>query len=520
MAHRRLHLLIAFVLVVPAGAFLALPASASSATATDVTIVSFDGTSLAATLFVPAGADHAHPVPFVLMTHGWAGSRSTSMDGRVGAFLAAGYGVLTWDSRGFGKSGGEVMLDSVGYEVQDVRVLISWLLMHAPVETVHGDPVVGMSGGSYAGGIQLLAAAFDARIDAIAPEITWNDLAQSLGPNGVPKLYWTSLLFGSGAASSCVNALPARDSQNPQDAVDAFRAGFAPAKLETGCQTSDLARYYAEVHATNSIPREVRDALLARSPATYMSRIHVPTLVIQGQPDTLFDVSQAVANYQGVLANGAPAKLWVYDGGHSHPENAAQVPNTQGSLIAAQVVAWFDCHLKTSPDCSRVGAPVEYWTGSAWRNATSWPPAGVDATTHVNGIPPLFEAATPTGSQGSATLALSKAGNFSSTGAVHVAFDVTSHAPEAFLFASVTVLKSDGTTTGPAWGQVQPVRVAGGLLAGKTHVELDLVPLHVDVPAGAKLALQLDTANPNYDTNRVAGFVYVENLDVTYRVDA
>ncbi len=39
-----------------------------------------------------------------------------------------------------------------------------------------GDPRIGMVGASYGGGIQLVAAATDPRIDAIVPTIAWNTL--------------------------------------------------------------------------------------------------------------------------------------------------------------------------------------------------------------------------------------------------------------------------------------------------------------------------------------------------------
>ena len=42
-----------------------------------------------------------------------------------------------------------------------------------------GDPLIGMSGGSYAGGIQWVTDARDSRVDAIAPEISWNNLLES-----------------------------------------------------------------------------------------------------------------------------------------------------------------------------------------------------------------------------------------------------------------------------------------------------------------------------------------------------
>ena len=51
-----------------------------------------------------------------------------------------------------------------------------------------GQPVVGMTGGSYGGGIQFATAAYDKRIKAIVPVITWNNLNWSLWPNSVIKL--------------------------------------------------------------------------------------------------------------------------------------------------------------------------------------------------------------------------------------------------------------------------------------------------------------------------------------------
>ncbi len=44
-------------------------------------------------LFKPAGADRAHPVPMVFHSHGWGGSR-TKTASSFDTFLKAGYGVL------------------------------------------------------------------------------------------------------------------------------------------------------------------------------------------------------------------------------------------------------------------------------------------------------------------------------------------------------------------------------------------------------------------------------------------
>ena len=93
----------------------------------------------------------------------------------------AGYNVLTWDPRGFGQSGGTVESDSPQYEGRDVQQLIDWVAAQPGVQLdAKNDPRMGMVGASYGGGIQLVTAAIDCRIDAIVPQIAWHSLGTSL----------------------------------------------------------------------------------------------------------------------------------------------------------------------------------------------------------------------------------------------------------------------------------------------------------------------------------------------------
>src|SRR6202020_3559792 len=56
--------------------------------------------------------------------------------------------------------------------------------------------------------------------------------------------------------------------------------------------------------------------LLRSSPASVARRLDAPTLVIQGEHDSLFGLDQADANYQAVRRNGAPAAMVWFAGGH------------------------------------------------------------------------------------------------------------------------------------------------------------------------------------------------------------
>jgi hypothetical protein len=70
------------------------------------------------------------------MTHGWGlvrdrGDSAVPVDAfgaaGTGALRDAGFNVLTWDSRGFGESGGTVMVDHKDFEGRDVSALLDWL---------------------------------------------------------------------------------------------------------------------------------------------------------------------------------------------------------------------------------------------------------------------------------------------------------------------------------------------------------------------------------------------------------
>src|SRR5947208_3112641 len=187
-------------------AFLAVPAAAH---ARDATILSFDGTPIVLSFFPSAQGGKA---PTILEGHGWGGSRETNQDAAsdestgnvgVGALRRAGFNVLTWDARGFGNSGGTVEVDSPDAEARDVSALIDWLATQPEAQLDRpGDPRVGMTGVSYAGGIELVTAPLDKRIDAIAPIIAWHSLLTSLYKEDTVKGGWSAALYAAGVPSS------------------------------------------------------------------------------------------------------------------------------------------------------------------------------------------------------------------------------------------------------------------------------------------------------------------------------
>jgi ABC-2 type transport system ATP-binding protein len=284
---------------------------------------------LDATFFTPAGSGR---MPAILLAHGF-GETKNAVRPEAEQLARAGFAVLTWSARGFGKSTGQIALDSPDYEVKDVEQLVSWLARQPRVLLDHpGDPRVGITGASYGGGIALLAAAYDHRIDAIVPQITWNNLATALFPNaagggpltGVFKKQWAGLLFTQGTAGFTTGG------QNGHGQDVATQCGrFLPR----------ICAIYRQV-ATLGRPTASAVSLLMRSsPASVASRIGVPTLLIQGMHDSLFGLDQANANYQAIRRNGAPVDMVWFAGGHDGGDQ-------ETSRVNALTEQWFDRWLK------------------------------------------------------------------------------------------------------------------------------------------------------------------------------
>jgi ABC-2 type transport system ATP-binding protein len=289
-------------------AALLLPAPA--ARAADLTVTSFDGTAITVHWFPQPGGQ---PAPTILLGHGWGGSGDVNeAPGQpISRFRAAGYNVLTWDARGFGTSGGTVEVDSADFEGRDVQALLDWLAQRPEAQLdAPGDPRVGMAGGSYGGGIQLVTAAIDKRVDAITPQIAWHSLGTSLYPDSIVKLGWSGLLYASAAQKQL----------DPH-----IRAAF-----DQGT-------------STGALDAETRSWFLARGPGdALVSRITAPTLLVQGTVDALFPLDEAVANYRILRKNNVPTKLLWYCGGHGvcldgHPDSAR---------ADAAVLTWLDKYVK------------------------------------------------------------------------------------------------------------------------------------------------------------------------------
>jgi putative CocE/NonD family hydrolase len=288
-------------------------------------------------LYLPDNAKAATPQPAILMTHGFGLSKLAGEVVSTATFLARhGYVVLTYTSQGFGKSTGCVTLQSRTYDVKDAQQLITKVLEARPeVKKDAKGAIVGMTGGSYGGGIQANVAQADPRVRAINPGRTWNTLRYSLNPNnyvapgdptgfshdrgdqGVFKQEWTSLFFASGNGNPVGGVPPTGDPAGtcPQDKLASGDPTTVAGVPCLGFNT-EVCRTFATVTATGDATDDDRALLADSSATTQIAKLKVPTLLFQGQADTLFNLNDATATYAALKRAGTPVQMVWNSGGH------------------------------------------------------------------------------------------------------------------------------------------------------------------------------------------------------------
>jgi ABC-2 type transport system ATP-binding protein len=279
-------------------------AQAAPATTTDGCIKSVpepgstEKVQICYTIFRPAGASRTDRVPFIMHSHGWGGSR-TKDPAQFQKWLDAGYGVLSFDQRGFGESGGKAHVENPDFEGHDVRRLIDliaglgWVRKDAP-----GDPRMGAIGGSYGGGYQFLGAFESLRLegkpifDALAPEITWYDLKESLAPEEVVRTEWALALSAAALPSDAL------ETSVYQALVDGSVSGSWPKSLDAYFEKNG-PKWHVE----------------------HGRKLDIPVLLGQGTTDTLFPLQQGIANFQrSITASARSRSIFVgYNGGHTLP---------------------------------------------------------------------------------------------------------------------------------------------------------------------------------------------------------
>ncbi len=389
-------------------------------------------------LYKPAGASAAQPVPAVLTTNGFGGTKDDQAT-LAGSLAGRGYGVLSYSGLGFGGSGCNIELDDPDWDGQAASQLVTflgggssavdstnvdWVSRDATASngtSYPNDPRVGMIGGSYGGQVQFAAAGIDPRIDTIIPIITWNDLSYSLAPNntsfqrgvtyqtpGVLKKEWTSFFFAEGMADTA--ASPPVLATDPPTTCPNFDTRACPA--------------IAQMQALGYPQPDTLALARHASVESYASAIHIPTLLAQGQADTLFNLQESVATYSTLKRQGTPVQLIWQSWGHSKSTPAPgeyDQANLTSSYEGQAFLGWFDHYLKSSGPAPALNfsyfrdwVPYTGNAAPAYAAAASYPVGNVQRLYLGTGL----SAKAPSTAQSQSFVAATAPTNYSETSAI------------------------------------------------------------------------------------------------------
>jgi pimeloyl-ACP methyl ester carboxylesterase len=473
--------------------------AADEGTVTNGTVTSSDGVTVYYSLFKPNSASGANKVPMIFHSHGWGGSRSRNV-ASFNDWLADGFGVLSFDQRGHGDSTDYATVEDPDREGQDVRALIDfvasldWVQLDAP-----GDPVLGAIGGSYGGGYQTIGALTDlrdmghTRFNALAPEITWFDLPDSLGPQDVPRTLWTTLLYAV--------APPHADYIDQGEAVGLATATFPDGTVPG---TPNLKEIFYE-HS----PRWFAD---------HGYKLDIPVLFGQGITDNLFNLNQGLHNYAQVLTAAAQAKSIVvgYNSGHVLPEVFPLSTNPSGNPCVedwgAYERAFF--HAAFAGLNPRVALGDENGSVKAYNIGTSdngcirtdsvttytsfdVAPLGTVVSTTVLGGPVAYQIAS---------------GPLKIAGIPHLKGSLTTLVADARAFFAISVGATPATAQ-VVQNNVMPLRRL--LPTVGEALDLELPAIGIEVPAGMNLYLTVSAAATEFlGTSRLPGIIVIDGATV------
>jgi ABC-2 type transport system ATP-binding protein len=484
------------------------------------------GVYIDTTLYLPQKL----PAPAILIAHGFGGSKD-SVAGDARYFQEQGYAVMTWSARGFGKSSGLISMNSQNGEIADIRKLIDYLVNQPNVvELKNGQPVIGITGSSYGGASALLSAAADPRIKAVVADITWNKLGNALFPQstadeanpGPFKKVWAGTFF----------------------ALATLQRAYLG---ECGSLTDAWCTAYKNA-VINGAPTPADIKLLdSVSPNSFIKSIRVPTLLMQGQADSLFPLSESLKS-AAILAKNLPtgslAMIWHasgHDGGGDDKKS-----------LLRQNLNWFNKHLKgekiTFPtfqftksngsislqdstvipknfqsnqlpdrggsikiDLSQQPAPIAYPVGGIPSAISSLPGIGAagalasSVLSNVAGFSPAFfpgQSGFLESHQLTAPLSI--------IGSSRIKVRVTSTTGNATLFFSLITRSPSGGINQPN-GIVAPVKLENIPKAG-SNIEVELPAVILDAPAGDKIAVGISSTDQGYELPKASAFYTITAL--------
>ncbi|MEU9148626.1 CocE/NonD family hydrolase [Streptomyces sp. NPDC048349] len=453
------------------------------------------GITLKGNVFAPSHAVAGQKYPLIVLPTSW-GMPQIEYIAQAKLLADSGYVVVSYTSRGFWLSGGQIEVAGPP-DIADVSAVIDWALAHTAADADH----IGLGGVSYGAGISLLASAHDPRIKAVVAMSGWADLIDSIYSGRTQHLQAAAMLGAAGYLTG-----------RPGPELQSILGDFLGSRLDREQQMIEWGR--------------------KRSAAEQVDRINANGAAIMlgnAWGDTIFPPNQYARFFERLTG---PKRLEFRPGDHATAEATGLLGLPNDTWANAH--RWFDRYLKGVRNGVDTEAPVQLKSRSSggYEGYPDWKSVGAAGTEKLalSDSEHLF-ANVDSGANGGILFLSSILDQFAQAPPIAS----VPLLPRAFaavwqsgrydeprrirgnvtLHTTVTPTKGDGTfvaylyDVGPL-GIGKLVSNAPYTFHGKTPgqafgVDLELFSTAYDVPEGHRLALVIDTVDPLYIEHNPTG---------------
>ncbi|MFJ4777134.1 CocE/NonD family hydrolase [Streptomyces sp. NPDC088762] len=453
------------------------------------------GITLKGNVFTPAGARAGQKYPLIVLPTSW-GMPQIEYVAQARQLADSGYVVVSYTSRGFWLSGGQIEVAGPP-DIADVSAVIDWALATTPADPGR----VGLGGVSYGAGISLLASAHDPRVKAVVALSGWADLIDSIYSGRTQHLQAAGMLGAAGYLTG-----------RPGPELQQILGDFLGSKLEKEQAMIEWGRKRSAAEQVDLINANGAAIMLGNA-----------------WGDTIFPPNQYAEFFEQLTG---PKRLEFRPGDHATAEATGLLGLPNDTWTHAH--RWFDRYLKGERNGVDTEAPVQIKSRSqeGYEGYADWKSVGSGDTERIalSDGEHLF-ANVDSGANGGIIFLSSvldqfvKAPPAASIPLLPRAFAAVWQSERygedrrvrgtARLHTTVTPTKADGTfvaylyDVGPL-GIGKLVSNAPYTFHGRTPgqafgVDLELFSTAYDVPAGHRLALVVDTVDPLYIEHNPTG---------------
>jgi fermentation-respiration switch protein FrsA (DUF1100 family) len=283
----------------------------------DIEFAARDGTKLAGWLY--RSGDASQHLPCIIMSHGFTAVIDQGLAEFAEVFANAGFVVLVYDHRGYGRSGGTPRQETDPFQqMHDMRDAITFASLQAEVDGTR----IGVWGASYSGGHALVVGAVDRRVGcvvSVVPATNGSELVKRLA--GEENL-----------AARHARMITARRAEMTGQGIQ-YQPHAAVGESLDWFKSSNQNNRWVNIVSTIS-----HDMVGEYEPGDYIHRISpTPLMMIVADHDLRCCTALQLAAFERARE---PKRLVMFKGGHYDGYIR------HFDLVATQSRAWFEEHLR------------------------------------------------------------------------------------------------------------------------------------------------------------------------------